>query len=295
MVQHQFEKEPFPFCTGCHAPESDGIAPVPSGLSHLGVGCVTCHVVGDKILAAAVPHANAARASSAPSPHAITRTVGFDGAVGCGACHEFAFPEAAHGPRPLMMQSTMTEHAQSAFAGRSCASCHMPIVAGPRAGAHKSHRFAASRDEAVVRSAIRVEAGPFVEGTLVLTLHAGEVGHAFPTGDMLRRLALRIDVLDATGRPVEHAEHHFKRHFGFAREPFKAPRKVIVKDDRVGASRSPVVFRYAARARPAGGHLRYTLRYERVSEPSGGAEGEAVVEGSILLAEGTLPLSPRPR
>jgi len=291
MVQHQFEKEPFPFCTECHAPESDATAPVPAGLSHLGVGCITCHVVGDRILATAAPRANDARASS---PHAVTRTVGFDGSVGCGACHELAFPEAAHEAHPLLMQSTMKEHASSRYAERSCASCHMPVVAGPSEGAHRSHHFAASRDDAVVRSAIRVEEGPFVNDTLVLTLHAGEVGHAFPTGDMLRRLALTIDVVDARGEPVEHAEHYFQRHFGYSRKPFKAPRKILVKDDRVGGSGPPVVFRYIARARPLGGHLRYALRYERVSDPSGGPHGEAVVEGSILLAEGSLPLAPPP-
>jgi hypothetical protein len=292
MVQHQFEKEPFPFCTGCHAPESDATAPVPAALSHLGVGCVTCHVVGDQILATAAPRANEARPAS---PHAVTRTVGFDGSVGCGGCHEFAFPETAHDARPLLMQATMKEHARSGYADRSCASCHMPLIAGPREGAHRSHRFAASRDEAVVRSAIRIEEGPFVGNTLVLTLHPGVIGHAFPTGDMLRRLALVIDVVDARGRAVEHAEHHFQRHFGFAREPFKAPRKILVKDDRVGASGSaPLVFRYAARERPPGGQLRYALRYERVSDPSGGPRGEAIVEGSILLAEGALPLAAPP-
>ena len=290
MVQQQFEKEPFPFCTGCHAPESDAIAPVPAALSHLGIGCVTCHVVGDQLLAAAVPRASTARASS---PHAVTRTVGFDGSVGCGACHEFAFPEAARDAHPLMMQATMNEHARSKYADRSCASCHMPVVAGRNGGEHKSHQFAASRDEAVVRSAIRIEEGQFVDDTLVLTLHAGEVGHAFPTGDMLRRLTLAIDVVDATGKSIEHAEHHFQRHFGFVREPFKAPRKVLAKDDRVGAHDSPVVFRYAARARPVGGLLRYTLRYERVSDPSGGPRGEAIVEGAILLGEGTIPLAAR--
>jgi hypothetical protein len=105
---------------------------------------------------------------------------------------------------------------------------------------------------------------------------------------MLRRLALEIDVVDASGRSVEHAAHYFQRHFGFVREPFKSPRKVVLHDDRVGVTASPVVFRYATHAHPPGGHLRYTLRYERIADPSGEMSGGAVVEGAILLAAGVI-------
>ncbi len=54
--QLQFAMEPFPFCTGCHAPEANPTKAVPPELSALGVGCVTCHVVGDQILAGASPN-----------------------------------------------------------------------------------------------------------------------------------------------------------------------------------------------------------------------------------------------
>jgi hypothetical protein len=108
---------------------------------------------------------------------------------------------------------------------------------------------------------------------------------------MLRRLALVIDVLDKDGKSIEHEEHFFARHFGFSREANRAPRKVLLKDNRVGASTDPLVFRYTAKNRPEGGHLHYTLRYERVADPTGGKDGRAVVEGSVLLAESTLPIT----
>jgi len=286
MVRHQLEREPFPFCTGCHAPEADPNAPVPAALGQLGVGCVTCHLVGDRILATASPRGP----GRAPSPHPVTRTLGLGASAECGACHQFAFPDAERERRPLLMQATMDEHEASAYADRTCTSCHMPLVTGQRDGAHRSHRFAASRDEAMVRSAIRVEQGPFVDDTLVLTLHPGEVGHAFPTGDVLRRLVIELDVVDAQGRSVERAARPFQRRFRFLPAPFGPARRVPAEDDRIGATGAPVVFRYAPRARPVGGQLRYTLRYERVWDPSGGPEGAAVVEGAVVLAEGALPL-----
>jgi len=296
VVRHQLEREPFPFCTGCHAPESAAPAGAPDELSRLGVGCVTCHVVGERLLAS---HASREIENDAPAPHRVDRTADFDGSMGCGACHEFAFPEARRTSSGLLMQSTVGEHARSAFADRSCGSCHMPVVAGASEGAHKSHRFASSRDEASVRSAIRVDQA-ITDGQLVLTLRPGDVGHAFPTGDMLRRLTLAIDVVDANGESLGRAEHHFQRSFGFERLPFQALKRIEIGDDRVGAGASPVVFRYALpkralpnRASPSGGRgatLHYTLRYERVSDPSGGAGADPVIDGSILLREATIPL-----
>jgi hypothetical protein len=165
----------------------------------------------------------------------------------------------------------------------------MPLVTGPT-GAHHDHRFAASRDEALVRSAIVVEQLPFEGGALELRLRAGAVGHAFPTGDMLRRLALTVDVTDAAGVVVAREERFFARHFSMTRAPNKPPRKVLSKDDRVGAAPGDIAYRYVVRTAPPGGHLRYTLLYERVSDPNGGADGGALVEGSIPLAEATLPL-----
>lgn len=290
MYQRQFLKEPFPFCTGCHAPEANAAAKVPAKLSQLGVGCVTCHVAGDQILATT----KTTGTEHDGEHHALTRTATFASPAACAACHEFAFPDSIGRKDPLLMQSTIKEHAASRYADRTCASCHMPVVVAEKTGSHRSHAFSASRNEAIVRAAVIVDEKPFVNNTLTLKLRAGAAGHAFPTGDMLRRLALVIDVLDRQGNSVEHEEHFFGRHFGYSHEPNKLPRKILLKDDRVGASPTPQVFTYSARHLPEGGHLHYTLRYERVEDPAGGKDGRALVEGSVLIAESTLPLSPAP-
>ncbi|MCC6524734.1 MAG: hypothetical protein IT373_18905 [Polyangiaceae bacterium] len=278
----QFAHEPLPFCTGCHAPEADPTLPVPEPLSVLGVGCVTCHVVGDRILAA--PDA---AADADGVPHALTRTADFAADSACAACHEFAFPGQSGRAQPLLMQSTVSEHAASPYAARSCASCHMPEVAGSGRGARRSHAFSASRDESFVRSAVVVEGARLEEGALTLTVRPGLVGHAFPTGDMLRRLALRLELRDARGAVLARQERFFQRRFGFRRAPNAPPERVLEADQRVGVGAGTLVAGGLATELPAGTRLHYALHYERVADP-GSYAGGAVVDGSILLAEGEL-------
>lgn len=285
MVQSQLLREPFAFCKGCHAPEANPAGGDPEERRSMGVGCVTCHVVGDQILA--VPKANGAGHDG--EHHALTRTAAFEGQAACGGCHEFPFPGEGHRKEPLLMQSTVKEHALSSYSDRSCASCHMPVTAG-KTGKHRHHGFAASRDEAQVRSAIVVEEPSFDGQVFLLRLRPGVVGHAFPTGDMLRRLAVVIEIEDADGRVIAGQTRFLARHFAMTHEPHKVPRRVLSKDDRVGAGPGPVEVRYAVRAAPEGGRLRFALRYERVSDPNGAENAGALVEGAILLAEGTLPL-----
>ncbi len=289
MVQYQLEREPFPFCVGCHAPESDAAPPVPAGVSDLGVGCVTCHVVDGRVLAAATPIASD---SLKRAPHDLTRAAGFDAALGCGGCHEFAFPGAdARGP--LLMQSTMTEHAKPPFDGRSCGSCHMPLVRAGTGRAHRDHRFAASRDEALVRAAVLCDV-TIDGGAIVVSMRPGDVGHAFPTGDMFRRIVLTIEAVDAGGATVARVEKIFTRVFGFVQSPFVAPRKVLVRDDRVGVGDGPVVFRYDPPIRPRGGTLRYRLQYERIVDPRLADDETAALEGGITLSEGAIALPRAP-
>ena len=284
--QRQFVREPFPFCTACHAPEAIPTEPVPEPLSQIGVACVTCHVVGDHILAASKSDSGGHDGEH----HTLTRTAAMAGSEACAACHEFSFPEERGRDHPLMMQSTISEHAASSYRDRSCASCHMPVVPGTRDGAHRSHAFAASRDEAMVRSAIVVDESPLRDGVFTLTLRPGKVGHAFPTGDMLRRLALRIEAVDETGRPVRRDEHFFGRRFGYRIMANVAPRRVLAADQRVGVAASPITVRYDASALSPGARIHYTLRYERVGDPTGD-DGRAVIDGSVLLAGSTISIA----
>lgn len=264
-------REPAAFCRGCHAPEADPAAPAPAELAGLGVGCVSCHVPQDRILAA--PRAAGpppARAS--PAPHEVVRTPGMAGDQACAGCHEFTLPR-----RPdVWMQRTIGEHAESLHADVACADCHMPRLAGGR----RDHRFLASRDPELLRRSLRVRAARDGD-TARLTLEPGSVGHAVPTGDLFRRLVVEAEVADARGVLTREA-----RALGRSFAAESGPR-VPIADDRVGAAPGSTEVALVLGALAEGRSIRWRVRHERVAFAA--SEGEQVkVWGSTTIAEGTL-------
>lgn len=249
VYQRAFAREPLPFCTGCHAPEADPEDPGPSPVHALGVGCVTCHAV-------TAAH-ETGRAAKSPTAE-------------CASCHEFAFPGTTE-----KMQLTASEHRASGAAGLACATCHMPRAeAGGRA--HASHRFGASRVPAFVRRAAHITAARGA-GTVTFRFTPDRAGHAFPTGDLFRRLRL---VVELEGRNVEmFLGRKTKRAIGHGAAALNA------SDDRPFARGEPatVDVDIGRDARP----IAWRVIYERVEHPTSLDERGAVIEGAIVVASGT--------
>lgn len=186
--------EPTPFCRKCHAPESDPSAEPDAPSIAIGIGCTSCHVSGSHILA------RETRAGS-PSDHPVLGDPRIATAAACRGCHQFTFPN-----RPVVfMQSTLDEHARSSFSQAPCQACHMRKVAGAGGRAHSSHDFAVQGRAEVLRSALVIQAARLDDGALVVTLEAGVVGHAVPTGDVFRRLEVSAAAMDGEGRVVSEA------------------------------------------------------------------------------------------
>jgi hypothetical protein len=267
-------REPIPFCQECHAPEADPRAPAPEAIGAIGTACVTCHLTGDAVLAA--PRRDHGR----EAPHRIVRDARFGGEGACAACHEFPFPELGlRRPRELM-QETVAEHRSSLHASFACAECHMPRVDGPR-GRHRSHAFSASRDPERIRAAATVRAERRSPTAIRVTLAAAEIGHAFPTGDLFRRLTVSAEAGGAR------AEQHLMRRFGEHRVGL-AGRRVQIGDDRVRDDGSERAVDLDLGERAAGLPIRYRVEYERVEHPLSRDGEEAIVEGAITVAEGVL-------
>jgi len=247
--QRALLRDPDPFCRGCHAPETD---------ARLGVACVTCHVTSDDVLA--TPGSRAAPRA----PHALTRTPEFGTDAACATCHEFDFPDARLRAAPLAMQRTVTEHR-----GRNdtCATCHMTKKDG-----HTDHRFAASRDEAFVKSAVTIRARRVAPDRIEVALTPALVGHAFPTGDLFRRVRV------SAGR----ASRFLARHYASRQEIPGVLVRSEVGDDRVlGGERIvelPVTLE----------KTRVRVVYERAEGPSGTSSSSATVAGSIELFDAEL-------
>lgn len=237
--QQAIALEPLPFCNACHAPDANPKRPEPE-LAALGIACTQCHVIDD---AKGGRHASGQRSTT----------------KACASCHEFPFPGTS-----LKMQLTATEHQNSPFASRSCASCHMPRSEHGTA----SHSFNASRDPQMLRSAAKI-VGTREGDDLVVTFTRNAVGHAFPTGDLFRRL--RVLARDAAGNIVS-AELSRKTKLGPG-----ADNRPFVRGDR-STLRLPI----------GSGAVTFWVVYERVQHPLSEDERVARVTQSVEIARGAV-------
>ncbi len=184
--------EPAPFCRKCHAPGADPAREPSLAEKHAGVGCTSCHVAGDAVV-------GARGAAAREGGHAVLGDPRLATAAACGGCHQFSFPGppgAATGP----MQDTLGEHARSIGAATPCQQCHMPEVQGAGGATHRSHAFQVQGDRAMLGRAVTVTRASLDRGLVRVTLAPGAIGHAFPTGDLFRRVEVRAYPVDSAGR-----------------------------------------------------------------------------------------------
>lgn len=173
LFRAEYEPAPSPFCTDCHAHGEARFGHDP----HDGVDCSGCHPPAERPMIS-------------------------DGVSMCAGCHQFDFPEGSFAGRghydpadPL--QDTVHEWMRSTAAsrGQSCVDCHMP--ASGAAHEPRRHRMLDTHDPTLLTRALRVQgrAHHEPEGLVVdLSVAPGQVGHRVPTGDMFRRLRVRVEV-----------------------------------------------------------------------------------------------------
>jgi len=283
--QRAFAIEPLPFCQGCHAPEASVAQPVPEAAAELGVGCVTCHVVADHLLA------SASTSDASMAPHALTRSTDFASTAACANCHQFAFPDLAPSGQLALMQATLREHEQSSTPGLPCASCHMPRV-GTGSKQHRSHAFPGGHDADFVKGALRVRAERRAPNRVLLVLQTERVGHAFPTGDLFRRLEVSAEAVGNDYQVVASARRYLSRHWREKRQLARVMRQVT-RDDR--ARQTPLELELELRveggeaATLASLPVAFRVAYQRVEHPRSEAEEDSVLDGEIEIASGTLP------
>ena len=287
VFQEAYKIEPLPFCRGCHAPESDPQKEPTAKAQEIGVSCVSCHLEVDGV------HGTKA---APKAEHELVVDAKLATPAFCARCHQFDFPADAKQHHPQPMQDTIAEHAASSRADTPCQSCHMPVVDGPE-GKHKSHKFNVLADEAMIRRAVTVQAerSDTSSGSRVrITLTAAEVGHAFPTGDMFRRVEVRAIAVDPSGKTIATAPPALlqRRFDDVPRDPTGLDlsfMRVEVEDSRVpapGLGARTVTFALpstAARAR-----IVYSVVYQRMSTPMASAFGVEQVLDEIIVNKGEL-------
>lgn len=282
--------EPLSFCRACHAPEADATEEAPTLAAQLGVACVTCHVLNGAIVTArsAARDEPNARMRDASVPHPVLRDARLEGSAPCANCHEFTFPDSAVRQKPELMQSSITEHAVSNAKSEACAACHMPRV-GSVANAHKSHAFAGGHDRELVRSAVTVEAER-AGSTVRIRLTPREVGHAFPTGDLFRRLEISAEALGPEWQVVDTKRRYLTRHWRRMPSPFGIVLRKATTDDRL--LDQPLEVELALSREVAKFPIAWRAAYQRVEHPRSDHDEDSAIEGEIELGSGTLENSP---
>jgi hypothetical protein len=278
--QQAFEREPLAFCQGCHAPEADPEKPPARALAELGVGCVSCHSTPAGVLA------GPSDGRPERAPHTLVRLPAQERDGACAGCHEFAFPDALARGRVELMQSTLTEHRRSIGASLACVDCHMP-----RGGlGHRTHGFAVSRDPAFLRRAVTVEAGRRGQSRVRIVLRPAWLGHAFPTGDLFRRLVVSAEAVGADYQVLGAAERYLTRHFSRKRGAAGQALLELTKDDRVGLHidrPSELELELGERAQHV--PIAWRVAYQRVAHPGAVGETGALVEAEVEIGAGVLP------
>lgn len=282
-----YEREPLRFCRKCHVPEARPERAPTAWAEQVGVGCVTCHVTqAGELLAAPGDDVRA--------PHAVTRSQKFAGVDACATCHTFGFPDAVLRDEPTAMQATVSEHAASWASQYACAECHMPWV-DDAAGGHRSHVFAASRDPSMLARAVGVSARRVSATEVEVTLTPGAAGHAFPTGDLFRRLELRVTLEGASGRS-EPIIKRLGRVFAARAQTTGVTVREEIEDTRVHGE--AVVLRFDLTdatdrqlamcedvSRLA---VAWELRYQRVAFPDARRRSGASLDGEAIVAFGVV-------
>ena len=288
VYQRAFAIESLAFCQGCHAPEADPEEAVPAAAAALGVACVTCHVLGGDVVAGSRDRSSAlALSPGGRSPHPVVRDGRLGATTACVGCHEFEFPDRGARSRPELMQATVSEHARSLERDAACSDCHMPRVehGGRR---YRSHAFAGGRDPELVRSAVRVSAARIDESTLRVSLVPQGIGHAFPTGDLFRRIEVSAESVGVEWQVVASAKRYLARHWERdPKSPFGVVLRTAVLDDRPLGERIDVELELGEGA--IGRPVEWRVAYQRVEHPRSADESDSVVEGEVELAVGTFP------
>jgi hypothetical protein len=295
VFQAAYAVEPMAFCRNCHAPLGRANGEPDARAAREAVSCAVCHVRAGTVLSS---HAT----PNAPHPTFATGSLGDSGF--CAPCHQFNFPGDPGRHRDVYatdepMQDTFEEFRLSAAhaAGTSCQDCHMPWRDSANGRRHRSHGFPGGSDAALLQRAVRVELTAVTEGdhTLVRArLVPGDIGHAYPTGDLFRRAELRV----WTDDPARAQTLAFAREFTPVLE--RSPRGAMIfvrrqsYDGRVPPPGTGTIPFRTLRVPGTAARVRWRLDHLLMPTPMAASHGIGGARNRILVHEGETPTQGAP-
>jgi hypothetical protein len=139
----------------------------------------------------------------------------------------------------------------------------------------------------MLRAAVRVTAARIDGASIEVRISPRGLGHAFPTGDLFRRVEILAEALGPDAQVLAEDARYLARRFGEGRGVGDHTVKVLVSDDRVMPAGDTVVKLSPgpeARGRP----IAWRVAYQRVEHPIEDGSDEAIVGGEVVIAEGVL-------
>lgn len=283
VFQASYRTEPDAFCRNCHAPLMAEGALVPDArAAREGVSCAVCHVRDGHVLGT-----GSGRGDAAPmaDPHPLRVRADLATSAFCAGCHQFDFPAVPHAgatPSGEPMQDTWGEWSRSdaAARGQPCQHCHMPWRTDARGQRYRAHTFP-GLDPDLLRRAVRVDVHVTRTAaalTVRATLRPGDIGHAFPTGDLFRQAELTawIDGDETTQRVAR-----FTRSYGAT----TSRRRHQSSDSRIPPPRGDTS-REVTLTLPVGARVRWTLDHLRMSTEQALRQGVAVARNRTRVLDG---------
>ncbi len=187
------------------------------------------------------------------------------------------------------MQDTVHEHKTGKLASTACQTCHMPAVQDKSGKSHKSHAFPAHGDASMLRSAVQATAARSTAQAITVTLSVARVGHAFPTGDMFRRLEVRARFLDAKGNVTGRSTSVLLERKFQVTVTQQGTERVQVADTRLPSSGAPREALLLFAEDIQGRSVRWEVAYQRMSSAMAKLFGVDPAADEVIVATGTLP------
>jgi len=160
----------------------------------------------------------------------------------------------------------------------------VPSRGEPPGRTHRSHTFRVQGDRAMLAQAVELTGATLGKGEVQLAIAPGKIGHAFPTGDVFRRVEVRVEAMDAAGRALgAGATEILGRTFGPAPGGYEGVMRVQRSDSRLVGPRT-LVLKVPAATRRA----RWQMVWQRLPPWLATRLGMAMSEHEMVVLEGTV-------
>jgi len=158
----------------------------------------------------------------------------------------------------------------------------MPVVPSQKGPPHRKHDFRVIGNREFMSRAVVIDKATIKDDALHLDLSLGTIGHAFPTGDLYRRVDVRAMAVDGRGKTLgKTSSQILRRTFGPA---FAGPNKTVPIEREDGRLTGP---KHLVLPLPKGtSRARYEIVWQRLPPEMAKNFGMNMSDHEMVVHEG---------